>query len=50
MQLLQTGTDDKPSSKTVSQVLLILSYFTIRLMSKTMFNLGLRGQGTPTGA
>jgi hypothetical protein len=33
MQLLQTGTDEKPSSKTVSQVLLI-SYFTIRLMTK----------------
>jgi hypothetical protein len=26
------------------------SYFTIRLMAKTMFNLELRGQGTPTGA
>jgi hypothetical protein len=26
------------------------SYFTIRLMTKTMFNLELRGQGTPTGA
>jgi hypothetical protein len=25
------------------------SYFTIRLMAKTMFNLELRGQGTPTG-
>jgi hypothetical protein len=47
MQLLQTGTDEKPSSKTVSQVLLI---FTIRLMTKTMSNLELRGQGTPTGA
>jgi hypothetical protein len=31
MQLLQTGTDEKPSSKTVSQVLLILS---TRLMTK----------------
>jgi hypothetical protein len=31
MQLLQTGTNEKPSSKTVSQVLLI---FTIRLMTK----------------
>jgi hypothetical protein len=31
MQLLQTGTDEKPSSKTVSQVLLI---FSIRLMTK----------------
>jgi hypothetical protein len=47
VQLLQTGTDEKPSSKTVSQVL--NSYFTIRLMTKTMFNLGLGGQGTPTG-
>jgi hypothetical protein len=47
MQLLQTGTDEKPSSKTVSQVLLI---FTIRLMTTTMSNLELRGQGTPTGA
>jgi hypothetical protein len=47
MQLLQTGTDEKPSSKTVSQVLLI---FSTRLMSKTMFNSELRGQGTPTGA
>jgi hypothetical protein len=35
MQLLQTGTDEKPSSKTVSQVLLI---FSTRLMTKTMFN------------
>jgi hypothetical protein len=26
------------------------SYFTIRLMAKTMFNLELRGQGTPRGA
>jgi hypothetical protein len=25
------------------------SYFTIRLMAKTMFNLELRGQGTATG-
>jgi hypothetical protein len=47
MQLLQTGTDEKPSSKTVSQVLLI---FSTRLMSKTMFNSELRGQGTPTVA
>jgi hypothetical protein len=31
MQLLQTGTDEKPSSKTVSQVLLI---FSTRLMTK----------------
>jgi hypothetical protein len=35
MQLLQTGTDEKPSSKIVSQVLLI---FSTRLMTKTMFN------------
>jgi hypothetical protein len=26
------------------------SYFTIRLMTKTMFNAELRGQGTPSGA
>jgi hypothetical protein len=26
------------------------SYFTIRLMTKIMFNSELRGQGTPTGA
>jgi hypothetical protein len=31
MQLLQPGTDEKPSSKTVSQVLLI---FSTRLMTK----------------
>jgi hypothetical protein len=46
-QLLQTGTDEKPSSKTVSQVLLI---FYNSITGKTMFNLELRGQGTPTGA
>jgi hypothetical protein len=46
-QLLQTGTDEKPSSKTVSQVLLI---FYNSINDKTMFNLELRGQGTPTGA
>jgi hypothetical protein len=45
VQLLQTGTDEKPSSKTVSQVLLIFS-----INDKTMFSLELRGQGTPTGA
>jgi hypothetical protein len=47
MQLLQTGTDEKPSSKTVSQVLLI---FYNSINDKTMFNLELCGQGTPTGA
>jgi hypothetical protein len=47
VQLLQTGTDEKPSSKTVSQVLLI---FYNSINDKTMFNLELRGQGTPTGA
>jgi hypothetical protein len=47
VQLLQTGTDEKPSSKTVSQVLLIV-YNSIN--DKTMFNLELRGQSTPTGA
>jgi hypothetical protein len=47
VQLLQTGTDEKPSSKTVPQVLLI---FYNSINDKTMFNLELRGQGTPTGA
>jgi hypothetical protein len=47
VQLLQTGTDEKPSSKTVSQVLLI---FYNSINDKTMFNLELYGQGTPTGA
>jgi hypothetical protein len=47
VQLLQTGTDEKPSSKTVSQVLLI---FYNSINDKTMFNLELCGQGTPTGA
>jgi hypothetical protein len=47
MQLLQTGTDEKPSSKTVSQVLLT---FSTRLLIKTMFHSELCGQGTPTGA
>jgi hypothetical protein len=47
VQLLQTGTDEKPSSKTVSQVLHI---FYNSINGKTMFNLELRGQGTPTGA
>jgi hypothetical protein len=47
VQLLQTGTDEKPSSKTVSQVLLI---FSNSINDKTMFNLELRGQDTPTGA
>jgi hypothetical protein len=47
MQLLQTGTDEKPSSKTVYQVLLII-YNSIN--DKTMLNLELRGQGPPTGA
>jgi hypothetical protein len=46
MHLLQTETDEKPSSKTVSQVLLI---FSTRLMTKTMFNSELRGQGTLLG-
>jgi hypothetical protein len=46
VQLLQTGTDEKPSSKTVSQVLLI---FYNSINDKTMFNLKLCGQGTPTG-
>jgi hypothetical protein len=44
VQLLQTGTDEKPSSKTVSQVLLIF-YNSIN-GKKKMFNLELRGQGT----
>jgi hypothetical protein len=44
-QLLQTGTDEKPSSKTVSQVLLIFHYY---INDKN--NGLLRGQGTPTGA
>jgi hypothetical protein len=39
VQLLQTGTDEKPSSKTVSQVLLI---FYNSINDKTMFNLELR--------
>jgi hypothetical protein len=47
VQLLQTGTDEKPSSKTVSQVLLI---FYNSINDKTMFNLELRGQGTSSGA
>jgi hypothetical protein len=47
VQLLLTGTDEKPSSKTVSQVLLI---FYNSINDKTMFSLALRGQGTPTGA
>jgi hypothetical protein len=47
VQLLQTGTDEKPSSKTVSQVLLI---FYNSINDKTTFNWELRGQGTPTGA
>jgi hypothetical protein len=47
VQLLQTGTDEKPSSKTVSQILLI---FYNSINDKTMFNLELCGQGTPTGA
>jgi hypothetical protein len=47
MQLLPTGTDEKPSSKTVSQVLLI---FYNSINGKTMFNLELRGQGRPTRA
>jgi hypothetical protein len=47
VQLLQTGTDEKPSSKTVSQVLLI---FYNSINDKTMFNLELRGRGTLTGA
>jgi hypothetical protein len=48
VQLLQTGTDEKPSSK--KPYPRYYSYFTIRLMTKTMFNLELRGQGTPPGA
>jgi hypothetical protein len=47
VQLLQTGTDEKPSSKTVSQVLLI---FYNSINDKTMFNSELSGPGTPTGA
>jgi hypothetical protein len=46
-QLLQTGTDEKPSSKTVSQVLLI---FYNSINDKNNGYLQLRGQGTPTGA
>jgi hypothetical protein len=46
VQLLQTGTDEKPSSKTVSQVLLIF-YNSINDKNN---NSELRGQGTPTGA
>jgi hypothetical protein len=47
VQLLQTGTDEKLPSKTVSQVLLIFYNW---INDKTMFNLELCGQGTPTGA
>jgi hypothetical protein len=47
VQLLQTGTDEKPSSKTVSQVLLI---FYNSINDKNNGYLELRGQGTPTGA
>jgi hypothetical protein len=47
VQLLQTGTDEKPSSKTVSQVLLI---FYNKINDKNNGYLKLRGQGTPTGA
>jgi hypothetical protein len=47
VQLLQTGTDEKPSSKTVSQVLLI---FYNSISDKNNGYLQLRGQGTPTGA
>jgi hypothetical protein len=47
VQLLQTGTDEKPSSKTVSQVLLI---FHNSINDKNNGYLELRGQGTPTGA
>jgi hypothetical protein len=47
VQLLQTGTDEKPSSKTVSQVLLI---FYNSINDKNNGYLQLRGQGTPTGA
>jgi hypothetical protein len=47
MQLLQTGTDENPLQKPYPRY---YSYVTIRLMTKTMFNLELRGQGTPTGA
>jgi hypothetical protein len=43
VQLLQTGTDEKLSSKTVSQVLLI---FYNSINDKTMFNLELCGEGT----
>jgi hypothetical protein len=46
-QLLQTGTDEKPSSKTVSQVLLI---FYNSINDKNNGYLQLRGQDTPTGA
>jgi hypothetical protein len=45
--LLQTGTDEKPSSKTVSQVLII---FYNSINDKNNGYLQLRGQGTPTGA
>jgi hypothetical protein len=47
VQLLQTGTDEKPSSKTVSQVLLI---FYNSINDENNGYLQLRGQGTPTGA
>jgi hypothetical protein len=47
VQLLQTGTDEKPSSKTVSQVLLI---FYNKINDKNNGYLKLRGQDTPTGA
>jgi hypothetical protein len=48
VQLLHTGTDMKnPLQKPYPRY---YSYFTIRLMTKTMFNSELRGQGTPTGA
>jgi hypothetical protein len=47
VQLLQTGTDEKPSSKTVSQVLLI---FYNSINDKNNGYLQLRGQGKPTGA
>jgi hypothetical protein len=47
VQLLQPGTDEKPSSKTVSQVLLI---FYNSINDKNNGYLQLRGQGTPTGA
>jgi hypothetical protein len=54
VQLLQTGTDEKPSSKTVSQVLLIfynsILIFYNSINDKNNGYLQLRGQGTPTGA